>query len=217
LTSTVRALEILPGLLRDDHRVTVVFAYDSTSAFNDGVLELLRIAGCRVLPWEQLGSIRPDLIVSASENIDVPEGTCPVLVLPHGVGFQKLVPDSRTPGNRLSGMVPESLLESGRGWLAISHPDQEEQLLAAHPKAAGHTLLTGDPCFDELVVSLPMADSYRRALGVGTGQCLVVVSSTWGPTSLIGQDPGLPARLLAELPLGRVRNLEEVAIHMARP
>lgn len=205
LTSTVRVLEVLPGLLRDDPRVAVVFAYDPTSAFNDGVLELLRVAGCRVMPWEQLGSAEPDLIVSASENIDVPDGHCPVLVLPHGIGFQKLVPDARTPGTRLSGMVPDNLLDSGRGWLAISHPDQETQLLAAHPKVAGHTLLVGDPCFDELVASLPLAGAYRRALGVPDGRRLVVVSSTWGPTSLIGQDPGLPGRLLAELPLDEYR------------
>lgn len=205
LTSTVRVLEVLPALLRGDDRVIVVFAYDPTSAFNDGVVDLLRGAGCRVMPWEQVGSIKPDLVLSASENIDVPEGDCPVLVLPHGVGFQKLVPDSRAQGTRLSGMVAEPLLEAGRGWLAVSHPDQEKQLLAAYPKIAGRTLLTGDPCFDELVVSLPEADAYRRALGVGDRQRLVVVSSTWGPTSLIGQDPGLPARLLAELPLDEYR------------
>lgn len=38
VTSTVRVLETLPSLLRDDPRVTVVFAYDDTSAFNSGVL-----------------------------------------------------------------------------------------------------------------------------------------------------------------------------------
>jgi hypothetical protein len=205
LTSTVRVLEVLPGLLRDDPRVAVVFAYDATSAFNDGVLELLRTAGCRVMPWEQLGAADPDLILSASENIDVPDGGCPVLVLPHGIGFQKFVPDARSSGTRLSGMVPDSLLASGRGWLAISHPDQEAQLVAAHPGIAGRMLLTGDPCFDELAASLPSAGAYRDALGVRTGQRLVVVSSTWGPTSLIGQDPALPGRLLAELPLDEYR------------
>ncbi|MGN5379426.1 hypothetical protein ACQ4WX_25450 [Streptomyces lasalocidi] len=151
VTSTVRVLETLPALLRGDSRVTVVFAHDPTSAFNSGVLELLHHVGCRVMPWEQLGSVVPDLVLTASENIDVPEGDCPVLVLPHGVGFQKLVPDSRSPRERLSGVVPESLLESGRAWLAVSHPDQEEQLLASHPKVSGRTLLVGDPCFDELL------------------------------------------------------------------
>ncbi|MFE2847651.1 hypothetical protein ACFXKS_29700 [Streptomyces scopuliridis] len=200
VTSTVRVLETLPALLRDDSRVTVVFAYDPTSAFNDGVLDLLHDAGCRIMPWAQLAGVGPDLIISASENVDVPEDSCPVLVLPHGVGFQKLVPDSRAPRTRLSGVVPDSLLEAGRAWLAISHPEQEEQLLTTHPKAAGRTLLVGDPTFDQLCTSLPQADVYKRALGVADGQRLVVVSSTWGPTSLIGRDPELPARLLGTLP-----------------
>ncbi|MFC7862879.1 hypothetical protein ACFU5B_03560 [Streptomyces murinus] len=200
VTSTVRVLETLPSLLRDDPRVTVVFAYDDTSAFNSGVLPLLHTAGCRVMPWEQLGQIAPDLILSASENIDVPEGDCPVLVLPHGIGFQKFVPDSRSSRERLSGVVPDSLLESGRAWLAVSHPAQEEQLLAAHPKTAGHTLLTGGPCFDELVASLPHRQAYREALGVPDRQRLVMVSSTWGSTSLLGRHPSLILRLLAQLP-----------------
>jgi len=200
VTSTVRVLESLPALLRGDHRVTVVFAYDPTSAFGSGVLSLLHEAGCRVMPWEQLAEVAPDLILSASENIDVPEGDCPVLVLPHGVGFQKLVPDSRGPHERLSGVVPDSLLESGRAWLAVSHPSQEEQLLATHPKAAGRTLLVGDPCFDELLSSTSMRPVYREALGVRVDQKLVMVSSTWGPTSLLGTQPDLPARLLAQLP-----------------
>lgn len=200
VTSTVRVLESLPALLRGDHRVTVVFAYDPTSAFDSGVLNLLHEAGCRVMPWEQLGEVAPDLILSASENIDVPEGDCPVLVLPHGVGFQKLVPDSRGPHERLSGVVPDSLLESGRAWLAISHPSQEEQLLTTHPKIAGRTLLVGDPCLDELMSSGSMRSAYREALGVAEDQRLVMVSSTWGPTSLLGTQPDLPARLLAQLP-----------------
>ncbi|MFF3956165.1 hypothetical protein ACFYY1_23500 [Streptomyces sp. NPDC001890] len=205
VTSTARVLECLPALLRGDSRVAVVFAHDPTSAFNDGVLDLLHDSGCRVMEWEQLADAAPDLIVSASENIDVPEGDCPVLVLPHGIGFQKHVPDSRAPRSRLSGVVPDPLLESGRAWLAISHPGQEEQLLATHPKAAGRTLLVGDPCFDELLVSLDQAGSYRAALGVPDGQRLVVLSSTWGRTSLVGQNPDLPARLLAALPYDEFR------------
>ncbi|CCB74898.1 hypothetical protein [Streptantibioticus cattleyicolor] len=205
VTSTVRVLETLPELLRGDARVTVLFAYDPTSAFSSGVLDLLRDAGCRVVPWEQLGEVAPDLILSASENIDVPEDRCPVLVLPHGVGFQKRVPDSRAPRTRLSGMVPDALLEAGRAWLAVSHPDQEEQLLATHPKVSGRTLLVGDPCFDQLAAALPDAEAYRRALGVADGLRLVVVSSTWGPTSLLGRLPELPGRLLAALPYDEYR------------
>ncbi|MEU9096525.1 hypothetical protein [Streptomyces sp. NPDC048361] len=205
VTSAVRVLECLPSLVRDDSRIGVVFAHDPTSAFGDGVLDLLHDAGCRVMPWEQLGHIAPDLIVTASENIDVPGAACPVLVLPHGVGFQKLVPDARSARQRLSGLVPDALLEAGRAWLAVSHPDQEAQLLAAHPKTAGRTLLVGDPCFDELRAARTQRVTLRAELGVDDGRRLAVISSTWGPTSLLGQDPGLPARLLASLPYDEYR------------
>ncbi|WP_446047455.1 hypothetical protein [Streptomyces olivaceus] len=205
VTSTVRVLESLPALLRNDSRVGVVFAHDPTSAFDDGVLELLRDAGCRVMPWSQLDTVSPDLILSASENIDLPTGDCPVLVLPHGVGFQKLVPDSRTARTRLSGAVPDALLDAGRTWIAVSHPDQERQLLAAHPKVRGRTLVVGDPCFDELSASLPDSGAHKRAWGVPDDKRLVVLSSTWGPTSLLGRDPDLPARVLAELPYDEYR------------
>ncbi|MFE1962211.1 hypothetical protein [Streptomyces sp. NPDC059479] len=200
VTSTVRLLETLPAVVRGDSRVTVVFAYDSTSAFSAGVVDLLKDAGCRILPWTQLADVWPDLLISASENIDVPPGDWPVLVLPHGIGFQKMVPDSRAEGVRLSGLVPDTLLDSGRAWLAVSHPDQEKQLITARPETAGRTVLIGDPVLDELRASASHARIYREALGLARGQRLVVLSSTWGPTSLLGQDPGLPARLLAALP-----------------
>ncbi|MCX4780136.1 hypothetical protein [Streptomyces sp. NBC_01264] len=205
VTSTVRVLECLPALVRDDGRISVVFAHDPTSAFGEGVLDLLHDAGCRVIPWDRIPEAAPDLILSASENIEVPAGDCPVLVLPHGIGFQKLVPDSRADRVRLSGLVPDALLEAGRAWLAVSHPGQEEQLLAAHPKTAGHTLLVGDPCYDELLAGLARRPAHRRALGVPDDRRLVVVSSTWARSSLIGQDPKLPARLLAALPYDEYR------------
>jgi hypothetical protein len=201
LTSAVRVLECLPSLLRGDPRVIVLFAHDPGSAFGDGVPDLLRDNGCRVVPWDRLPDVRADLVLTASENVDLPDADCPVLVLPHGVGFHKYVPDSRGPGRRLSGMVPDRLLESGRAWLAVSHPDQEAQLAAAHPRTAGRTLPIGDPCYDELLVSLPRSAAYRQALGVTGGRRLVVVSSTWGPTALLGRDAALPGRLLARLPV----------------
>lgn len=152
------------------------------------------------MPWEQLRDITPDLVLTASENVEIPEGDFPILVLPHGVGFHKLVPDSRGPNVRLSGVVPDALLESGRAWLALSHPAQEEQLIAAHPKARGRTLLVGDPCFDELMASKPLKEMYRDALGLAEHQRLIVVSSTWGATSVLGRSPDLLARLLGQLP-----------------
>ncbi|MFE0189436.1 CDP-glycerol glycerophosphotransferase family protein, partial [Streptomyces sp. NPDC058989] len=203
VTSTVRVLDVLRPVLRDDPRVSLVFAYDPTSAFNDGVHALLESVGARILPWHQFARITPDLIITASENADLTAShhTAPVLVLPHGVGFHKVVPDSRSDRDRLAGVVPDDLLRSGRARLALSHPDQAAQLAAAHPATAGHTLLVGDPCYDALRDGRDLRAAYRRALGVPDGNRLIMLSSTWRDRSLLGQDPALPARLLAELPM----------------
>ncbi|WP_405937554.1 hypothetical protein OG338_13385 [Streptomyces sp. NBC_00726] len=205
VTSLVRVLDVVPEIVHDDPRITVVFAYDPTSAFNNGVLDLLRSLGCRTLPWSQLAEIEPDLLVSASENIKVPHGDYPVLVLPHGVGFHKQVPDSAGPGTRLSGLVHDDLLAAGRARLAVSQPDQESQLAAAHPGTAGSTVLIGDPCLDRLRASVRWRERYRAALGMQPGQRLVMVSSTWGEESLAGSWPGLPADLLSQLPADEFR------------
>ncbi|MCZ0975338.1 CDP-glycerol glycerophosphotransferase family protein [Streptomyces albulus] len=203
VTSTVRVLDVLRPVLRDDPRVHLVFAFDPTSAFNDGVHALLRSVGARVLPWHQFARTDPDLIVTATENADLTAAhhTCPVLVLPHGVGFHKVVPDARNDRDRLAGVVPDALLRSGRARLAISHPDQAAQLAAAHPATAGRTLLVGDPCYDALLGGRALRATYRAALGIADGRRLIMISSTWRDRSVLGRDPALPARLLAELPL----------------
>ncbi|AUG75323.1 hypothetical protein CFP65_0351 [Kitasatospora sp. MMS16-BH015] len=205
VTSLVRVLDVLPALLHDDPRVAVVFAYDPGSAFNAGVLELLGALGCRTLPWAQLPDLEPDLLLSASENLGPLPGDYPVLVLPHGIGFQKLVPDSASSGARLSGVVTEELLTAGRAWLAVSHPEQARQLAASHPRTAGRTVLVGDPCYDRLRASTRWRDRYRAALGVAPEQRLVLLSSTWGTESLIGRHPDLPTDLLAQLPVDEYR------------
>ncbi|MHA7958456.1 hypothetical protein ACX9I7_11945 [Streptomyces sp. L500] len=196
VTSTVRLLDTLPALCRSDPRLDVVFAFDPTSAFGDGVHDLLRAAGVRIMPWGQLARTECHLVVSASENIDLTPvpAACPVLVLPHGVGFHKLVPDARGTGRRLSGVMDDE-----RAWHTVSHPDQITQLAEHHPALAARARLIGDPCHDQILASRPLRDRYRAALGVRDGQRLVLLSSTWGPQSLLGTDPGLPARLAAAL------------------
>ncbi|MBF9073059.1 hypothetical protein [Streptacidiphilus fuscans] len=202
LTSAIRVLEALPALVDGDERVEVLFAHDPTSAFGNGVPELLRRRGCRTVPWERVGELAPDLVLTASENVEVP-GDCPVLVIPHGVGFHKHVPDARGTGSRLSGLVPEHLL--GRATMTVAHPDQQAQLAAADPRAGAGAVLVGDVCREQLLASLPQRAAYRRAMGVRPGQRLVVVSSTWASSSLLGRRPHLPTQVLGALPIDAYR------------
>ena len=54
--------------------------------------------------------------------------------------------------------------------------------------------------YDRLVASKPLHASYRRAFGLAPGQHLIVMSSTWGPDSLLSRCPHLATRLAEELP-----------------
>ncbi|MET8138698.1 hypothetical protein ABZU32_00170 [Sphaerisporangium sp. NPDC005288] len=73
------------------------------------------------------------------------------------------------------------------------------------PEAVPAATVVGDPSFDRLRASLPHRDAYRRALAVGPGHTLVVVTSTWGTASLFGRRSELLSRLAAELPSCRFR------------
>ncbi|MFE9722409.1 hypothetical protein ACFYQ5_02065, partial [Streptomyces sp. NPDC005794] len=118
------------------------------------------------------------------------------------------------------GMSPEWLLQDGRPLAAatvLSHPEQLERLTASCPEAAPTAILAGDPCYDRILAALPQRDRFPRALGVGPDQRLIVVSSTWSPRSLFGDDngeaeasggdllPWLLPRLAAELPADEYR------------
>jgi hypothetical protein len=84
--------------------------------------------------------------------------------------------------------------------VVLSHDEQYARLAGAVPEALDAAVVAGDPCFDRMAVSEPRRRDYRRALGANDDTRVVVVTSTWGPDSLLGRNPGLIAQLLAELP-----------------
>ncbi|MGW4382898.1 hypothetical protein [Kitasatospora sp. NPDC004531] len=94
--------------------------------------------------------------------------------------------------------------------LVLSHPDQFVRLAAACPEAAHTAVLGGDPCFDRILAARPRREAFRRAFGVRTGRRLLVLNSTWNPSSLFGDggpEDVLPLLLsrLPELPLDEYR------------
>ncbi|MDA3647533.1 hypothetical protein OU416_25975 [Saccharopolyspora indica] len=121
-------------------------------------------------------------------------------------GNRKPETGNRKPetGNRQTfGLSPQWVLYDGRPFasaLGLSHVDQLNALAASAPEALPVARVVGDPCYDRILASLTQRERYRRALGTGD-RTLVVVSSTWGPGSLLGSWPDLVRRLLAELPI----------------
>ncbi|MFG2965354.1 hypothetical protein ACGFZS_18930 [Streptomyces sp. NPDC048288] len=237
VTSATRLLDVLP-LFHSDVRVQMFATCTGSSPFLAGVPELLARAGLPVLPWEQAKETAFDLAIAASYGGELSSIRAELTVLSHGVGYNKRLatpdtghrtPDTghRTPdtGHQVSrapvfGLSPEWLLEDGRpvaSATVLSHPEQLERLRAACPEAVPTAVLAGDPAYDRILAALPDRDRFRRALGVGPGQRLVVVGSTWAPRSLFGGGaadaetddllPWLLSRLAAELPADEYRTV----------
>ncbi|HEX3780807.1 MAG TPA: hypothetical protein VHX38_14160 [Pseudonocardiaceae bacterium] len=154
-----------------------------------------------MVSWQAVasGDASYDLVLSASENIDFHQIHAHTVVLPHGLGFNKYVPDSNGPGTRLAGLPPEWVLRAGRATVLLSHPEQRDQLLAASPASAGHTAVVGDTELDRIQASQTLRARYRCELGTGE-RTLVTLASTWRRDSLLGRWRTLPLQLLGELP-----------------
>ncbi|MEV0191616.1 hypothetical protein AB0I39_24145 [Kitasatospora purpeofusca] len=113
------------------------------------------------------------------------------------------------------GLGPEWILGPGGTPIAdamvFSHPEQIDRLAGSCPEALPTAVLAGDPCFDRILAARHHRDRYRRALGVRPGQRLVLLNSTWNPTSLFGDSgpddvlPLLLPRLTSELPVDEYR------------
>jgi hypothetical protein len=220
VTAATRLLDVLP-LFDGDLRVQVLTTCTGSSPFQDGVPELLAGTGRPVLPWEQAKATPVDLAISASYGGELHCLRGPLAVLSHGVGYNKRLaapgagPDGEDP---VFGLAPEWLLHEGRPVATatvLSHPEQLGRLRAACPQAAPTAVLAGDPCYDRMLAAARHRERFRRAFGVGPGQRLVVLTSTWNPRSLLGDAddvlPDLLRRLMTELPIDEYRAL--VVLH----
>lgn len=199
-----RLADILP-VLEADLRIQVVFTA-APSLFPQGTQAFLRRLGVAFITWDQAQHELFDLALAAGTG-RLERVQAPVILMPHGVGYGKY--PARWPGTgpaaqRLAhGTERQQLVYHGRvvpSAILLAHHDRLRMLEAACPEAVPAAVIAGDPCYDRLAASLPLRDSYRRAFGVGAGQKLVMVTSTWGSQSLLGQTKGLLPRLLDELP-----------------
>ncbi|MFD4906561.1 hypothetical protein [Kitasatospora purpeofusca] len=224
VTAATRLIDVLP-LFRDDLRLQVLATCTGSSPFRAGVEELLASVGVPVLPWEQALATPVDLAISASFGGQLEELKGKLTILSHGVGYNKTLTapntEHRTPNtehrtpNAVFGLGPEWILTAEGTPIAdamvFSHPEQIDRLAKSCPEALPTVVLAGDPCFDRILAARHHRDRYRRALGVHPGQRLVLLNSTWNPTSLFGDSgpedvlPLLLPRLTSELPADEYR------------
>lgn len=201
--------DVVP-LLEGDRRIQVVFTHAPSSLISGGVREYLsRLRGV-VVPWQQATQMQFDLALAASDGL-LEWVHAPVMKLPSGVGYNKY--PARWDGDGVetlreaAGPEPVRLISHGRtiaSAIVLPTRTQVERLRRSCPEAARIAVVAGDPCFDRLVASMPLREDYRGALGVGE-RTLVVVSSTWGPGSLLGRNPGLLTELFDQLPQHRYK------------
>ncbi|WPR52606.1 translation initiation factor 2 [Streptomyces sp. S399] len=194
-----RLLDVLPVFDGDD-RVRVRFTLVPGSRFDVDALTALDRTGARTIPWRDACHTRHDLVLTASPKGDLHLLPGPRALLPHGAGFGKAL-SGEGSADVPSGLDPVHLLADGEPWADLHALAHEEQALrlARHCPEAGPAVVVGDPTADRLLRSLPHREEYRTALGTGPRQ-LVVLTSTWGPESLIARRPRFPAELVALLP-----------------
>ncbi|MEU6267028.1 hypothetical protein [Saccharopolyspora shandongensis] len=216
-----RVLDVV-DLFEGDFRVGLDFVWNSADPQPAGLAELFAAKG--VFPVHPRCEREYHLAITAGHSglDDLAE---PILSLPHGIRYTKIVPEARKPGSpearkpgspearkpespKAFGLSPELLIADGRpipSAIVLSHDEQLARLRAAAPKAADVAVVVGDPCYDRLRASVPWRLRYRLALGADAGQTVVAISSTHRADSLLGELSALYERLLTELPVDEYR------------
>ncbi|GAA0938012.1 hypothetical protein GCM10009550_05310 [Actinocorallia libanotica] len=218
LTAVNRLADVLT-LIERDHRVQVVCTVVPSAVLAEGAARHLRGSGAVGIPWAQAVNTRFDLAVAAGYG-ELEALHAPVVIVPHGVGPSMLSRQWEGHGpvtaRPAAGLRPETLVGGGRvipSLLAAARDSHRDRLLRYCPELAPVVRVTGDPALDRMLAGGRLRETYREALGVRPGRRLVVVSSTWGPRSLLGRHPDLPARLAAALPEATHRVV--MAVHPA--
>ncbi|MFG3408410.1 hypothetical protein [Streptomyces sp. NPDC048142] len=202
LTSATRVMDVM-HLLRSEDGIEKYYTVNPGSAFADGLDSYLSGLGIHVLSWEEATRRSFDLAVSCSVHPTMRRLDAPLMVLPHGAGYNRLVTESTGDALAPAGLSRRELMWRGKvvpKAIGVSHQGQIDRLAETCPEAVPYALTVGDWCFQRIIASMPHRDRYRSGLGAVDGRRLVVIHSTWSEHSLLGRHPELPLRLVTSLP-----------------
>lgn len=184
VVSGQRLMDIV-DLVESDARVQVVYT-QAPDVFGHGVSGFLRSTGALEIPWAEVRRERFDLALAAAYG-GLDQLHAPVIVMPHGAGYGK-----RAAGRGgVYGLDAQRLMKDGRllaSTVVLAHEQEREVLARQCPEALPAAMVAGDPCYDRMLASERMRETYREALGIPPGHQLLVVTSTWGRTSLFGKN-----------------------------
>ncbi len=204
VTTGQRLIDVV-RLLESDLRIQVVFTA-APDVFSNGVSDLLRDFGGVVISWDQATQLTFDLALAAAYG-SVHELHAPLIILPHGAGYNKLAVrrglGGAVAGRGVYGLDPQSIVRGGSvvpTAIVLSHQADLALLGRQCPDALPVAVVVGDPCYDRILASYPRRALYRWALRVSHQQKLIVTVSTWGSRSLFGQGIDLLDRMLADFP-----------------
>ncbi|WP_420711257.1 hypothetical protein [Streptomyces sp. NRRL F-5053] len=203
LTSATRLRDVLT-LLRPEDGIEISWTVNPGSVFTDGLDDYLARLGVEVLPWRTATRRRFELAVACTVNASMHGLRAPLMVLPHGAGYNRLVPETTGDAVSPAGLSARELMHRGKvvpATIGVSHEEQRDRLARTCPPAAPRALVVGDWCFDRITASRRRRDHYRACFGVEGHRRLVVVHSTWSEHSLLGRCPELPERLVTSLPV----------------
>ncbi|WP_245806274.1 hypothetical protein [Cryptosporangium aurantiacum] len=93
VTSAIRLTEILT-VLDSDPRVQIVFTVTGSSAFGRGIDAYLERLGAHALSWAEAITSEFDLAIATSYGGDLAAIRAPLVTLPHGIGYNKLLEPS---------------------------------------------------------------------------------------------------------------------------
>jgi hypothetical protein len=210
VTSATRLRDVL-SLLRRTDGIEVWYTINPGSRFDAGLLAYFASLEeeDRLLRWDDaVASDDFDLAVACAVNQSMARLRPPLVVLPHGAGYNRLVRESTGDSNSPAGLSRKELTHEGKvvpTLIALSHEEQLSRLARSCPEALPYAGVFGDPCFDQAMESRQSRDRYRLRLGAAGGRRLVVINSTWSEHSLLGQCPDLPLRLVTSLPVDEFR------------
>lgn len=197
-----RIATILP-LLDSDERLEIKITVDEGSRFARGIGRRLHDLGIDVVAWDDACTRPTDLVIAAHVNPNLAAMSAPIVVLPHGAGYNRRRFDLREDDS-IVGLSRAELTCGGvvvPDVIALSHDEQRGRLQRMCPEANEFTRTIGDPTFDRMLASQSRRSRFRGLLNVPRDNKLVVVTSTWNEFSALGEHPMLVHRLAAQLPL----------------
>ncbi|MBS2539785.1 hypothetical protein KGQ20_44295, partial [Catenulispora sp. NF23] len=134
VTAATRLLDVLPAF-SGDPRVGLAFTCPGSSPFRDGVAALFAEHGVVDLDWRVACEKRFGLAVTASHGGPLWELKAPVVVLPHGMGYNKYLDLAAEPSRAEPSRAEPSRAEPSRAEPSRAEPSRAEPSRAEPSRA----------------------------------------------------------------------------------